>query len=61
YQLSVLRGELIRDVSILARVVADQSVRPLQRQDGAALEETLRLLTEQGHVVAAAVYAPNGR
>lgn len=61
YQLGALRGELVRDVSTLARVVASRSVRPLQQHDGAALDETLRLLMERGHIVSAAIYAPNGR
>jgi PAS domain S-box-containing protein len=61
YQLNALRGELVRDVSTLARVVADQSVQPLQGRNGATLSSTLQALTDQGHIVSAAVYTPNGR
>jgi PAS domain S-box-containing protein len=61
YQLNALRGELVRDVSTLARVIADQSVRPLQGRDGTSLSSTMRALGDGGHILSAAVYAPNGR
>ncbi|NCF81742.1 MAG: response regulator [Proteobacteria bacterium] len=61
YQLNALRSELVRDVSTLARMVADQSVRSLQNHDNTSLNNTLRVLADRGHIVSAAVYTPNGR
>lgn len=61
YQLTALRTELVRDVSTLARVVADQSVHPLQGRDRSSLDSTLQAIADQGDIISAAVYTAKGQ
>ncbi|HUB81770.1 MAG TPA: ATP-binding protein [Bryobacteraceae bacterium] len=56
----LFRGYLRRDLSALAKIIADNTTASLQFDDPKSAGETLATLRARGHVVDACVYRPNG-
>jgi PAS domain S-box-containing protein len=60
YQIASLRGDLERDVSTLAGIVAEQSGRSLLRPDRTSVENMLQALRRDEHIISAFLYSPEG-
>jgi two-component system sensor histidine kinase/response regulator len=60
YDLVMYRRAMVRDVSTLADMVADNSTAALTFHDEQAGKDVLRSLRTQPHITAACLYTPNG-
>jgi len=56
----LFRGYLRRDLSALARIIADNTTAPLEFDDPTSAGDTLATLRARAHVVDACVYRPDG-
>src|SRR5262245_5599238 len=56
----LFRGYLVRDLSGIARITADNSTAALSFEDPAAAEETLAALRARPHLITACIYRANG-
>jgi signal transduction histidine kinase/ActR/RegA family two-component response regulator len=61
FELSRSRREMVRDLTILAEFVAQNSEAPLMFEDRTAARETLGALAAQSSIAAAALYDAQGR
>jgi two-component system, sensor histidine kinase and response regulator len=61
YDLLTYRGAMVRDVSTLADMVADNSTAALTFHDVQAANDVLRSLRTQPHITAACLYTQDGR
>jgi len=56
----LFRGYLERDISGLARIIADNSTAALAFEDSQSAAETLAALRARSHIIDACIYRPNG-
>src|SRR5216117_3120631 len=61
YELVTFRRTAVRNATILADIVAVNLTAALQFNEPAAVQETLRPLREEPHIVSVEVYTSNGK
>ena len=60
YELVTFRQSMTRDLSTLAEIIGNESTSALSYEDQKTAEEVLGALKAKKHIVAAALYEPNG-
>ena len=61
YDLVTFRHAMVRNLSVLAKVIVENSTSALTFDDPGSAEDTLSALSAEGHIVAAYIYTTNGK